>query len=701
MRRPLVLAIASAALVALLAPTAPAQTERVLTWDYTVEIDEPASGTAKVTIRLSHLKGLVDRLGFLTESHAYTITDVKGVGSDVRPAPGGVELVVKNDVEQLSFVVSVNRAAFKTGEYNAFLGADWGVFRAESFALGFNYSYVEGTPFRWEAGVAWRLPAGWSAEMALAREPGEPNAFRLPAGEVLPRGFVAVGPFTMKAFPAAGKEFRLVTIGKPLAFEKEAFPYLEKATPYYAQVYGPVTGPVVLAVAAPSPMFRGGLGGTDSFYVHEESDLRTFAHEYAHAWQLFGTVTDPGAASVWITEGDADYHGALSLFVADAWSLDQVNDFLGSYHDERAKEPFRSTPLAGATYGGDTEDVAYHKGALVLHALDGLMRARTAGSGEVGIDEVLRLLNVAHDQRVDEKDASARAARLAPVTNAEMLRTTNAAVGASAFVEFSPFFEQFVDGKLWPELKPVARETNVAFANLTVSPDRALALDTITATVRVENRGIVPATKIVPLLVDGARVGAETVTLDVGESEDVAFTFPAGAAGEHHVRALYLEATYRVLTPASFEIVRVATVPDTVEARRPFELLAYVRNAGELAGNATVSARADSFLDLGRVTREVPGNRTLAFPFTIAFNASGAHAITLSLPGATPFPFEIELLPADTDGDGVRDPQDAYPDNPRLQEKSTAGDARNLVPGAGALAVAGALAALALARRRP
>lgn len=695
--------VALALLAPAFAPPAVGAEERVLTWDYTVTVDDPASGTVDVAIRFGNLKGLVDRLGFLTESHQYTITDVKGVGSEVRPAPGGVVLNVANDVETLAFTVSVNRAAFKAGEYNAYLGPDWGVFRAESLALGFNYSYVEGTPFRWAATVRWDVPAGWSAEMALPRASGVERAFRLPEGEVLPRGFVALGKLDVATAAGAGKEFRLATIGEKLSYEADAFPYLEKATPYYAQVYGPVTGSVLLAIAAPSPMFRGGLGGTDSFYVHSESDLRTLAHEYAHAWQLFGTVLDPGAASVWIAEGDADYHGAISLFVTEYWSLDEVNEFLRGFSQEATKEPFRSTPLVDATYGGDKEDVAYHKGALVLHALDTLMRERTAGSGVVGIDAVLRALNEAHDQRVDEDDAAARQARLSPVTNSEMLAAVNEAVATSAFVDFAPFFTQYVHGKQYPAFSPVVRAENVAFTNLTIAPDRALATGNVTATVRVENRGFVPATKLVPLFLDGVRLGARDVTLDVGESENVTFTFPAGETGEHHVRAFYLEATYRVLTPPRLAIARVATVPETAEAGKPVEVLVYVRNAGELTGEATVSVRADSFRDVGAATREVAGNLTLAFPFTVTFDSSGRHdlVLTLSADGRALASVDhaLDVLPADSDGDGVRDPLDAYPDNPRLQEKSVAGDARNLVPGIGWVAVLAVIGLAAHARR--
>ena len=51
----------------------------------------------------------------------------------------------------------------------------------------------------------------------------------------------------------------------------------------------------------------GFLGGfADSFFVHEDADLRTVAHEYAHVWQLFGTEERAGDATVWLNEGDAE-----------------------------------------------------------------------------------------------------------------------------------------------------------------------------------------------------------------------------------------------------------------------------------------------------------------------------------------------------------------------------------------------------------
>src|SRR5439155_21829949 len=141
-------------------------------------------------------------------------------------------------------------------------------------------------------------------------------------------------------------------------------------------------------------MFRGGLGGADSFFVHESSDLRTVAHEYAHVFQQFGTDERAGASSIWLNEGDADYHSALSLYAAGVWTTQNVDDFFRVAQHDATDPDFANAKLPDAVYGGALERFAYHKGAVVLEALDETLRRDS--NGQLAIGDALRALNAAH-----------------------------------------------------------------------------------------------------------------------------------------------------------------------------------------------------------------------------------------------------------------------------------------------------------------
>ncbi len=686
--RPVAMVIVVTLLVAGVGARAAESPERVLAWDYDVEVTDPASGTLDVTIRLAGVRGVVEGVTFQTSTHPYRVLDVKSDASRIEPdAAGDTVLVVGGDSESVTFTIDPTRDSPVAGERHAHLGPDWGLVKLEAIAPGFTYSYLEGVPFRWASRIRFHLPAGWAAETSLLRDG---DAHVLPRGDVLPRGFVALGSFETETRAFAGKEFRYARLGNPLPSEADAWTYLERATPYYEQVYGPALGDRVLVASAPAPMLRGGLGAADSFFVHEESDLRTFAHEYAHVWQLFATSEEPGDAAVWLHEGDAEYHGLLSLVVTEQWSLDRANALLAEWRAEASREPFRSARLVDVTYGA-IEDVGYHKGALVLHALDAALGA--ASYGAVGLPDLLRALNEAHDPRVREANGAAEARRLAEVTAGETLAVAERLVGAVQPADFAPFFENYVYGRSYPELEPIAARDELALASLDVTPSIARAGDTVRATVRVENRGLAEAFRRVPLLLDGAVLGERDVRLGVGEAEELAFDFPAPAPGDHQVRALYLEAALRVLAPARLRVASAQWMPATPVAGEMAELIVLVRNDGEAAGDAHVVVVVDGWRVAGERDVRVPGEVASAVAFPIVFTTPGRHDADARLGAAGEgLATSVSVAEPDADADGVPDARDAYPTNARLQNKSVANDVTNAVG-----APAAALAAIAIA----
>ncbi len=86
-------------------------------------------------------------------------------------------------------------------------------------------------------------------------------------------------------------------------------------------------------------------------------------------------------------------------------------------------------------------------------------------------------------------------------------------------------------------------------SNLTVSPTTVETGGTVTVSVTVDNVGEEPGSHTVELLVDGSKVGEETVTLEGGARETVEFTGVSGDEGTHTVSVGELSGSFTVEAP--------------------------------------------------------------------------------------------------------------------------------------------------------
>lgn len=674
----------------LLAPSARAASDappRVLDWEYRVSLPDPGSGTVHVEVRFRGLEGIVDRMTFQTLDHRETVRlDPSHADTLLSIEPGGFSFDVDGPTESFGFEVDVRRPAFREGEYLSWAGDEFALFKAESLSLAFTYRYYEGDPFEWRSRVVLEPPAGWGA-LGPWEQDAE-GAYVLPAGEVLPRGYIVMGPFEEpEPVEAGGKSVRYVRLGEPAAYEAQLYDYIDRATPYYEAVYGPGTGRSLVVVNAPDPMFRGGLGGANSFFVHESVDLRTVAHEYAHVFQQFGTVEQAGRAAIWLNEGDADLHGALSLLAAERWSPDDVRRAFREAEADERDLGLRDARLVDATYGTSLERFAYHKGLVVLRALDEEIARAT--SGAAGLSDLLRALNAAHE--AGEGDA---------VTNDELILTASSVAG----VDLAPFFERHVFGTLWPDVADFTPRGELVVSDLQVAPAAGAPGEPVTASVVVSNSGTEALERDLALRVDGVDRDTHHVRLGVGQVTIVEFGFIApDAAGAHDVRVAYLNHTFRTLAPPSLAIDRVSVLPETVSAGDDVTILAFVRNDGELPGAGRIEillgdallARTEELFVNGLASEPATLKLTLRTPGEVALgvrlDANGGGDLRVA---------HVNVLPADRDRDGVPDEDDDYPLNPRIAQGSVVNDARDRVPFAPVAAVLLAVALVALLRRR-
>jgi predicted metalloprotease with PDZ domain len=139
----------------------------------------------------------------------------------------------------------------------------------------------------------------------------------------------------------------------------------------------------VLIVSGDDPMWRGGLSGPNSVFLHADRPLISpdvtspLLHEMFHAV----TRARSGKDGDWVVEGLAEYYGLELL--ARSHSISRLR------HD-RALEALarrsRGVHLAGAS----SSDLATARAVTVLHALDVYIREHT--SGRVSLDPVVAVL---------------------------------------------------------------------------------------------------------------------------------------------------------------------------------------------------------------------------------------------------------------------------------------------------------------------
>ncbi|HEX2022534.1 MAG TPA: hypothetical protein VHH36_07460, partial [Candidatus Thermoplasmatota archaeon] len=561
----------AALLAATLVPVPAAAADATLRWSYRLSLPDPGSGNVRVELAIDGAKDVVAKFDFLVDGRAAVTNLTGGPSTPLATREDGFAFDVDGP-ESFRYDVRVEQVSFRGDERLAHAGTDFALFKAETLQLAFTYSYYEGSTWRNETTVEVAPPPGWTAQTPWAR--GADGRFVL-GDEVLPRGYVAMGDFKeVREFDAGGKRVRYARLGDPGAFEARMESYMANATPYYEGVYGPGVGDVVLVVNAPAPMFHGGLGGVDSLFLHEDVDLKTLSHEYAHVFQRWASREEAPGSTIWVNEGDADYHGAFALYATGEWTAAQVNEFFREARADERDPKLARAVLADAAYGSDLEKFAYRKGALVLHEIDARVRAATDGAR--GLPEVLRALNAELGDRARE------------LTNEDVARVLAEVAGE----DLSDVLSSYVLGTAWPPERVFVPEGRLVVASLALDPPQAAPGARVDATVVVANAGTAPLSA--PLTLRAAW-GDETrhVNLSVGESGNVTFPLVAPLApGAYELIALGENATLRVLRPADVRLTRVE-LPERAFAGVAARVAVALANVGELPGRANVAVSLD------------------------------------------------------------------------------------------------------------
>ncbi len=179
-------------------------------------------------------------------------------------------------------------------------------------------------------------------------------------------------------------------------------------------------------------------------------------------------------------------------------------------------------------------------------------------------------------------------------------------------------------------------------SSLLVTPSEVVVGEPITVEALVTNVGKVESDFVAKLKVDEVVVATKEITVGVGTTKTVSFTYSANATGTHNVELDGLSATFVVLRPAEFEVSSLVVTPSQVTAGETVRIEASITNTGEVKGSYTATLTLeDEVSQTKEITVEAGATETVSF--TYSADAVGTYSLgvdgltaTLKVLGPTP-----------------------------------------------------------------
>ncbi|WP_082990029.1 hypothetical protein [Woeseia oceani] len=281
---------------------ADASGERIYDVVYTVR-PLPDSHSAEVEMAVSQTRGMLRQLSMDLPGDNFS-----GFHGDGEIAVEGKELhwSPPRDGGNLRWTVSINHQR-DNATYDAWLDADWAVFRASDIIPPARTRALKGAQSR--TYLQFDLPEQWSSLTQYAERAGRYRVQNPERRFDRPTGWILLGKIGVRIETIAGVR---VLVGGPaghavrrldlLALLHWTLPHLKGVLPDFPSR--------LTIISAGENMWRGGLSGPRSLFLHAELPLisenatSTLLHEILH----LGTRFSAGPGADWIVEGFAEYY---------------------------------------------------------------------------------------------------------------------------------------------------------------------------------------------------------------------------------------------------------------------------------------------------------------------------------------------------------------------------------------------------------
>jgi len=340
---------------------------------YSLTVD-PANSSVDVRLEIRQSQHLLRELRFPVLSDQFE--DFQGDG-EIQFDDRTLRWLIPTDGGVLHWRARVNHRRGQDA-YDAWLGAKWGIFRAEDIIPRARSRSLKGSTSNTSFSID--LPTGWSAvtEYSSRQDPipveREDRRFDQPTGWIV-LGEIGVRRETIAGIRVAiaGPEGHAVRRLDMLALLNWTLPELVELLP---------DPPARLTiVSAGEPMWRGGLSAPASLYVHADRPLisenatSTLLHEVLHS--ALSVRASDGAD--WIAEGLAEYYSLELLRRGRAISTRRHASAIA----EQADWAKQAEGLCGTHSTGATTALA----VTVLRELDREIVDKTSGASD--LDDLL------------------------------------------------------------------------------------------------------------------------------------------------------------------------------------------------------------------------------------------------------------------------------------------------------------------------
>jgi len=339
--------------------------------EYVVE-PEPTGGTARVVLRITQSRGLLRELTMrvgpqYSQIRADGELDVDESVLRWSPPPDGGEI---------SWQVSIPNRRNGDG-YDAWLGTDFGLFRAEDIIPRAASRALKGA--RSESWLSFRLPATWSVVTEYYNDAGQIRVDNPERRFDLPTGWIVTGDLGVRRENISGISVAVAGPVDHSVRRMDTLALLHWTVPELARLL-PELPPRLTIVSAGDPMWRGGLSAPQSLFLHAERPLisenatSTLLHELVH--MSLGLSARDGYD--WIVEGFAEYYSLQLLLRSGTISPTRFDSAVA----DLAEWATQAENLCGPASTGATTAMAVG----VLTALN--EEIVTMSNGEASLDEV-------------------------------------------------------------------------------------------------------------------------------------------------------------------------------------------------------------------------------------------------------------------------------------------------------------------------
>ena len=338
----------------------------------------PAEDVARVRIELGKNADYVRQIRLHIDPERHT--DFEGDGEVSRkgnyvywdPPDGGGELEYRAAISN----------ARKSGSYDARMTDDWALFRGDDLVPPVSVRTVVGAESR--ARLRFKVPKGWSTVTPFKRRSDSSYVVENPDRRFdRPVGWMLAGSVGLRLEEISGTK---VVVAGPFdqgVRRQDVLAFLNWNLPELLEVF-PDYYDKLLIVSAGDPMWRGGLSGPASLFIHSDRPLisengtSSLLHEIVHTAMRIRAKSDDD----WIVEGFAEYYSLEAMRrsgTITAQRFDRAIRMLSEWSSD-------VKGLKGARSHGPRTARA----VLVLRDLD--EEIRELSGGEASLDDVARRL---------------------------------------------------------------------------------------------------------------------------------------------------------------------------------------------------------------------------------------------------------------------------------------------------------------------